>query len=116
MFKEEAETTSSFIKEGKTIKFYGTKYERNPRNRRRAIEFHGTVCKICGFDFEKTYGTRGMGFIEIHHIKPLSFTNEETYINPETDLIPVCANCHRMIHRNKNKILSIEEMKSLIKK
>ena len=69
---------------------------------------------MCRFDFEKSYGERGKGFIEVHHIKPLSSSNEEMIINPETDLVPVCANCHRMIHRRKDHILSIEEMNSLI--
>jgi 5-methylcytosine-specific restriction protein A len=37
-------------------------------------------------------------------------------INPETDLIPVCANCHRMIHRRHDEVLSIEELKAIIAK
>lgn len=31
-----------------------------------------------------------------------------------TDLVPVCSNCHRILHRNKEKMLSIEELKQLI--
>lgn len=102
--------------EGKVKYYYGKKYERNPENRRKAIEYHGTKCKICNFDFEKVYGKRGRGYIEIHHIKPLSSLESETKIDPKTDLIPVCANCHRMIHREKDNVLSIEEMRWLIEK
>ena len=65
-------------------------------------------------NFEEVYGTRGRGYIEIHHINPLSTIREETKINPSTDLIPVCANCHRIIHRKKENILSIDEMKELV--
>lgn len=102
-------------KEGKVKYYYGKKYERDPENRRKAIEYHGTVCKICKFDFEKAYGERGRGYIEIHHIKPLSILEEKTIIDPINDLIPVCANCHRMIHRQKDNILSVNDMKELVK-
>ena len=55
---------------------------------------------ICGFDFEEKYGELGKGYIEVHHIKPLSEIDEEVVVNPETDLICVCSNCHRKIHNN----------------
>ena len=97
--------------EGATKQYYGKRYERDPKNRKIALEVHGTVCVICGFDFEKVYGERGMGFIEVHHTVPLSSYDEEHTVNPETDLVPVCANCHRIIHRRRDKVLNIEEMK-----
>lgn len=103
-----------YYKDGKVIEYHGTRYERNPVNRARAIEIHGTICKACGFDFEKVYGERGRGFIEVHHINPLFSIDKETDINPETDLVPVCSNCHRMIHRKKNTVLTIEELKLLL--
>ncbi|HBG0059928.1 TPA: HNH endonuclease [Clostridioides difficile] len=80
-----------------------------------AIKYHGTKCIVCGFDFEKTYGDRGKGYIEIHHIKPLSSVGEESNINPKTDLVPICSNCHRMIHRKKDNVLSIDDLKQIIK-
>lgn len=102
--------------EGSIKYYYGKKYERKPENRRRAIELHGYICVICGFNFEEAYGKRGKGFVEIHHTKPLSTLDKEQIINPLTDLVPVCSNCHRMIHRRKDDILSIEELKrTLIK-
>ncbi|MFL0361669.1 HNH endonuclease [Pseudobacillus sp. 179-B 2D1 NHS] len=52
--------------------------------------------------------------MEVHHVKPLSTIGEEVVIDPEKDLAPVCSNCHRMIHRRKDDVLSIEELKSLI--
>ena len=103
-------------KEGKTIKYYTTKYERNATNRKLAICAHGTKCMVCGFDFEKVYGELGKDFIEVHHVMPLSNINEEKDINPITDLVCVCANCHRMLHRHKDSILTIEELKKIIKK
>lgn len=105
----------SYYKDGKTIEYFGTRYERNPVNRAKAIEIHGVTCKACGFNFENVYGERGKDFIEVHHVKPLHTIGAETEINPETDLVPVCSNCHRMIHRKKNDVLTIQELKGLLK-
>jgi len=99
--------------EGRMVQFYGKRYERDPDNRLKAIEYHGLQCSICGFDFYKAYGDRGQGFIEIHHIKPISTFEKEKLVDPKSDLVPVCANCHRMIHRKKDNILTIEEMKQI---
>nr|WP_280159445.1 HNH endonuclease [Priestia megaterium]MDH3141985.1 HNH endonuclease [Priestia megaterium] len=102
--------------EGTLVTYYGRRYERDPINRKRAIEFHGLSCKVCGFNFEEVYGERGKDFIEVHHIKPLSTLEKERVIHPERDLVPVCANCHRMIHRKKDDVLTVKELRSLIKK
>lgn len=79
-----------------------------------AIRIHGTKCMICGFDFEEKYGELGKGYIEVHHIKPLANLDEEVVINPETDLIGVCSNCHKMLHRFKNYIISVDELKQIV--
>ncbi|MFF3024561.1 HNH endonuclease [Gottfriedia sp. NPDC057948] len=104
----------SYYTDGAVKKYYGKRFERNPENRRKAIEIHGLNCFACGFNFEKVYGERGMDFIEVHHLKPLSTLGEEVIINPKEDLVPVCSNCHRMIHRRKDHVLSIEELKAMI--
>lgn len=102
--------------EGKKVQYYTTKYERSIENRKAAIKAHGTSCMACGFDFEKVYGDIGKDFIEVHHTKPLSSLQGETNIDVENDLVCVCSNCHSMIHRRKNKVLTIEELKNLIRK
>lgn len=107
-------SVSAFYSEGKKVAFYGTKYERNKKNRDMAIQYHGCKCKACGFDFEAVYGKLGKGFIEIHHTKPLYSLQEETVVDYRLDLVPVCSNCHRILHRNKEKMLTIEELKQLI--
>lgn len=103
-------------KEGKQKLYYSTKYERDPRNRSEAIRFHGLKCKICSFDFSKIYGELGKGFIEIHHLKPLASLDEEVIVDPQKDLVPVCANCHRMIHRSRYKTYSLQEISDMISK
>lgn len=90
-------------------------YERNSKARQKCIECHGTKCFICNFDFEKIYGEIGKDFIHVHHIKPLSEIKENYIIEPTKDLIPVCPNCHAMLHR-KNPAIKIDDLKKLINK
>ncbi|WP_052184233.1 HNH endonuclease [Psychroserpens sp. Hel_I_66] len=92
-----------------------SKYERQPSIRNEAINIHGLECAACGFNFQEFYGDWGKGFIEVHHIKPLSENKgEEKITNPETDLEVLCANCHRMVHRKKGITLSLQELKEKI--
>ena len=112
----EKELESIVLKEGQKKQVYTTVYERKPQLRKKAIEIHGTTCMACGFNFEKVYGERGKNYIEVHHVKPLSDKNDESNVDPSTDLVVVCANCHRMIHRKRNEILALDELKSLIQK
>ena len=110
------ETNKEYVVEtdGGKKQIYTTRYERNPKLRNKAIKIHGTTCMACGFDFGKTYGASGEGYIEVHHIIPLSDSGEEVEVNPITDLIVVCSNCHRMIHRKKNHTLTLEELRGQI--
>lgn len=112
--KNEYELENIEYKEGKIQVRYGAEFERNPKLRQKAVEIHGTICNVCGFNFEQVYGDIGKNFIEIHHIKPMYSIRKESSVNPKTDLVPLCSNCHKMIHRNKDKPLTIEELKERI--
>lgn len=93
------------------------KYERSSIARNKCIEFHGTSCKVCNVDFFKKYGEIGKGFIHIHHIIPIHKIGKEYKVNYKEDLIPVCPNCHAMLHRKVDgRELEIEELKALINK
>ena len=90
-------------------------YERDSRNRAKAIVYHGNTCLGCELSFDAKYTSgHARGYIEVHHIHPLS--EGPRVVNPREDLIPLCANCHRMVHRNGNDWLSLEELKRLIAK
>ena len=89
-------------------------HKRNIQARNKCIQSKGTKCFICGFDFEKTYGDLGKGFIHIHHIPPLSGRDGLYEIDVENDLFPVCPNCHAMLHRRKDSTLSVDELKRII--
>lgn len=106
------------VKEGRVIYKLHKLRERNSKiNRKkknRYLERYGRLdCEVCGFDFFKTYGELGKGFIEAHHRIPLSNLEGAAIIKLK-DLALVCANCHRMLHREIDTI-TIEELKSRIK-
>jgi len=69
-------------------------------------------CEICGFDFNKVYGGLGNGFIEVHHIKPVSSMQEGEKTKLE-DLVMLCSNCHSIVHR-KQPWLSMPELKAIL--
>lgn len=110
---EELETTEDVNPEGlpegaKTL-VEVNRYERNRFNRAACIEIHGDSCKACGFNFGNSYGDLGKGFIHVHHVTPVSKIGENYQINPVTDLLPLCPNCHAMVHR-RDPPLDIQEL------
>ena len=94
--------TNSYT-EGCAHKVLITSYERNPIARKKCISKFGYICQICGMDFKKVYGKIGDNFIHVHHIDFIANKGGTPHeVNPETDLIPVCPNCHAMLHRKIN--------------
>lgn len=101
--------------EGQQTQRWTTTYERNPQLRADAIRCHGVVCMGCGFNFEKKYGAIGSGFIEVHHTKPISSLGGAVPVNPRSDLIVLCSNCHSIVHRKRPSPLSLEALKATVK-
>lgn len=92
-------------------------FKRNPALRAAAIDRHGLNCAACELNFTSKYGGLGEGYIEIHHLNPLAERNDGirgTLTTSIDDVVPVCANCHRMIHR-RHPALSIGELQSLLR-
>ncbi len=118
---EEAEPTSTadFVTaaEGKVVRRLVSVRERNPKLRADKIAqsraTRGTIaCEVCSFDFEKTYGKLGEGYVHAHHLVPLHFSGEvESTVD---DLVLVCANCHYMIHRARPQWLTPLELRNVI--
>jgi len=79
---------------------------------KKHMRTHGQLaCETCGFDFKAKYGPHGDGYIECHHVIPLHASGEtKTRLD---DLILICSNCHRMIHR-RTPWLTSEELRKLI--
>ncbi|MBX3419387.1 MAG: HNH endonuclease [Pirellulaceae bacterium] len=101
-------------KEGRATVVLVSRYERDPQLRKACIKHFGYKCQICGFDFKDVYGEVGKNFIEVHHLLPLSKKSVRK-TNPIKDLLPVCSNCHSMIHR-KTPEYSVKEIKQAIAK
>lgn len=114
--KTEESTFQGIFREGKLTYVLTNKHERNPNLRAASIQIHGTRCQVCGFSFGETYGSLGEDFIEAHHLCPVSKYIGEMNVSPSTDMAVVCANCHRMIHRNPEKPLSLEELRQIVEK
>jgi 5-methylcytosine-specific restriction protein A len=106
--------TSGRLSEGIKKQVTVNSFERNPKARIECINYFGTDCSVCGFNFQKIYGNIGTDFIHVHHLTQLATIGEEYEINPIEDLRPVCPNCHSMLHR-KEPPYSIEELKQIIK-
>jgi len=90
------------------------RYERSAINRAACIEIHGAVCKACGFSFGVRYGEMGVGFIEVHHIESISSIAPGTVVDPGTDLVPLCSNCHAMVHR-RTPPFTIDDIRAILR-
>jgi len=98
-------------------------YDRSSELRQKAINHYtengDILCNACNFSYKKFYGKIGEGYIEIHHKKPIfKYEDEDLNITIEKALdnvIPVCSNCHRMIHRNWKNPLQVDYLINKIK-
>lgn len=70
-------------------------------------------CEACGFSFDNVYGKLGENFIEGHHKIPISKLQSGSKTNPK-DIIMLCSNCHKMIHRLTFNENSLEKLKEII--
>lgn len=95
------ESTFEGEREGAALFKLVKQYERSRINRAACIEIHGTACRICGFDFGVRFGGLGEGFIHVHHIVAVAEMGDSYALDPGKDLIPVCPNCHAMLHRRR---------------
>lgn len=100
---------NEIVREGRAQTSNHIVYERSQRLRAAAIENHmhngKLYCDCCNFEFGDFYGSLyGKSCIEFHHIKPLFMYEDEdmtrTIEQCLPNIIPVCPNCHRVIHRN----------------
>lgn len=100
--------------EGAVMRVEVNRYERSPLNRAACIEIHGAVCKACNLDFGVRYGAVGIGFIEVYHIEPVSGIAPDTIVDPAADLVPLCPNCHAMVHR-RTPPYSVDDIRAMLR-
>jgi hypothetical protein len=101
--------------EGAALTVQVNRYERDRGARKACLDEHGTNCMVCGLSFAERYGAIGEGFIHVHHLKPLAAIQRNYNINPKTDLVPVCPNCHSMLHYRRKTPFSIEQLKAKLR-
>lgn len=114
IYPDDIEDEENEFIEGAKKEITVNSYERDPRARKKCIEYYGCKCQCCGLDFYEKYGIIGKGFIHVHHLKLISKIGENYKIDPIKDLIPLCPNCHAMIHK-QNPPSSVDELKEKIK-
>lgn len=107
---EVAADQRTFI-EGAAKQVLVNQYERDSAARSACIQHWGPTCYVCGFDFYKTYGDMGRGFIHVHHLTDIASIGAEYQVDPRRDLRPVCPNCHAMLHTQR-PALDIDVLKS----
>jgi 5-methylcytosine-specific restriction enzyme A len=114
--EEVTDSVSGFepgLPEGAKIRVEVNRYERSPVNRAACISHYGTKCQVCDFDFRGKYGALGNEYIEVHHRVPVSAMGGAYRLDPVRDLVPVCSNCHAMLHRAQPP-LTVEGLRKII--
>lgn len=109
------------ISEGKLVTTVTKTRQRSAKLRKYSFEHYKKLgeikCSVCSFDFCKTYGEKlGKDYIELHHQKPISvYEKNGTITNLDEaikHLVPLCSNCHKMLHRNN---ITVKQLKEVIK-
>ena len=113
IYPDDIEDPASVLVEGALLRITVNRYERDPVARQKCIEHYGSACVVCGFDFEKCYGSIGAGFIHVHHLVDIASIGGRYQVDPVMDLRPVCPNCHAILHQER-PAMSIERLSESI--
>lgn len=89
------------------------RFERSSEARSACIAHYGFICQVCDLDFNEKYGELGVGFIHVHHRVSIASVGASYRVDPVNDLVPVCPNCHAMLHRREPP-LEIDELRALV--
>ena len=89
--------------------------ERNKHLADKCKERDGYKCRVCDMTFEDVYGPLGRGFAEAHHRQALASLDPAIHTKPE-DLVTVCANCHRMLHRMDGEDSDLQKLRAIVRK
>lgn len=89
-------------------------YERSAQARRACIKHWGCACVVCGIDFAEQYGEVAAGYIHVHHLRPLASIGAEYVLDPVNELVPVCPNCHAVMHLGRDEPYTVAEVKQFL--
>ncbi len=92
-----------FSREGRRLETSGSRRERDRRVRDNALQKYGRVCMVCRQDLGKKYKmSKARNCVEIHHLHALADRGDRSRRTRIEDVIVVCPNCHRALHRYKD--------------
>lgn len=97
LLPEELEEVPGHI-EGAACSIIVNAYERNRAAREACLAHYGYVCSVCDTRLADVYGSVAEQVIHVHHVKPICEIGEEYEVDLINDLLPVCPNCHAVIH------------------
>ena len=84
--------------------------------RQACIDIYGYQCQCCGMVFSDLYGEElGGEFIEVHHLTMISKYDESKPDDYVENLVPLCSNCHSMIHHGPNGPLTLRQLREAYK-
>lgn len=112
-FDDDEDIKQLEVQEGERVRREAEVIKRNRAIVLVAKALYGPVCRGCGFDFGKVYGSIGNGFIEAHHVNPLSARDGISEPTSVKDFAMLCSNCHRMVHTSI-PCLTVEQLRSAI--
>lgn len=101
--------------EGQRKQVLVNRYERDPNARAACLAHYGPVCVACNVNLGDHYGALAEGLIHVHHLVPLSQIGQAYVVDPVRDLVPVCPNCHAVIHR-RDPPLEIDEIRGMLER
>ncbi len=101
--------------EGASSQSVNTVRSRNAMARAQCLSTQKAVCVACGVDMGQLYGPEFSDCIHVHHLTPLSQSDGPRQVNPSTDLVPVCPNCHAVIHAH-GQLRTPLQVSNLLKK
>jgi hypothetical protein len=110
--KFQGEPAAQVFIEGACAQVTRNIYERDGEARAKCLQYLGRRCCVCSLDFEEEYQDRGRDFIHVHHLEPLSSRKGPSATEPLTELVPVCANCHAMLHAG-GELITPEKLRDL---
>lgn len=110
LYPDELEPGRKYV-EGARKQVRVNAYEHSTAARRACLKVHGYRCQVCDIEFGERYGAIGEGFIHVHHKRPLALTDGAYELDAVKDLVPVCPNCHAMLHRSET-VLTVDDLRS----
>lgn len=84
------------------------------RIKKECLDYYGAICDICGFDYGYTYGESYEHYIGVHNVTGVEGDEILPDTDPIKDIIPICHNCHHIIH-SKTPPIPVDKMRKMIK-